>query len=154
MSLEEPNSLMHKSVILLSQQIVGIGPDIDDSVIQTIKIEYQGQQTPLQHLCSFTKKDRRVSITPYDRNLVSTIEETLKKQGFDAYKFSTTSVVVNIPIASGEVTKKLEHHKQNLVEQCKVSIRNIRRKFRTKENDKELQKLTDAYIHQIEALIK
>jgi len=146
---------MRKTVDLLESQLFGMRDNINDDLIATIKVNYNHQPTPLQHLSLVSQRDRRVSIVPYDPSLIGAIEEELKKQGFNAYKFSKTTVVVNIPLPDGESRKKVDSQIKKLGEEAKISIRNIRKKFRKKDkdHDKELQAITDAAIKEIEDLL-
>ncbi len=148
---------MQKTVDLFRSQLVGMEENVNDDLIATVKVDYDHQMTPLEHLSLIHQQDRRVSITPYDPNIIGEIEDELKKQGFNAYKFSKTTVVVNIPLASGENRKKVVSQMKKLAEEAKVSIRNIRKKFRDQEDkshEKRLQKITDAAIKQVDELIK
>ena len=154
--MEKTKALMEKTVDFLRDQLVGMGGNINDNLISTVTIDYSGQQTPLEHLGLIHQKDRRISITPYDPSIIMRVEEELKKQGFDAYKFSKTTVVVNIPLISGDTRRKVASRMNRLGEDAKVSIRNIRRNFRKKNkdcDDKELQKMTNIAIEEIDQLI-
>jgi ribosome recycling factor len=153
MNLQNAKESMEKTIQLLCDNLVGMGDNVDDTLISSLKIEYNGESTPIKFIASVDKKDRKISITPYDSNLLGSIENLLKKNNFDAYKFSSKSVVVNIPLPSGEIAEKIKTHIKKLGEDSKVAIRNIRRKFKTKDNDKELQILTDQYIKEIDSLI-
>lgn len=143
---------MRKTVDLFKSQLFGMEDNVNENLIATVKVGYNHQPTPLQHLSLVYQKDRRVSVTPFDPTMVGVIEDELKKQGFDAYKFSKTTVVVNIPLITGEARQKVASRMKKLGEEAKVSIRNIRKKFRKKDkdHDKELQAMTDAAIQEIE----
>lgn len=130
--------------------------NVNDDLISTVKVDYDHQQTPLQHLSLIYQQDRRISVTPYDPSMTGVIEDELKRQGFNAYKFSKITVVVNIPLPSGENYEKVISQMKKLGEEAKVSIRNIRKKFRNKEDksrEKRLQEMTDSAIRQIDGLI-
>lgn len=144
---------MRKTVDLFKSQLFGMEENVNESLIVTVKVDYNHQPTPLEHISLVSQRDRRVSVTPYDSSMIGVIEEELKKQGFNAYKFSKTTVVVNIPLADGESRKKVDLQKKKLAEEAKVSIRNIRKKFRKKDkdHDKELQMMTDAAIQEIDS---
>ena len=83
------------------------------------------------------------------------IEDVLKKQGFNAYKFSKTTVVVNIPLPCGENRHKVAAQAKKIGEEAKVAVRNIRKKFRKKDkdNEKQLQTMTDAAIKEIDKAV-
>jgi ribosome recycling factor len=147
---------MRKTVDLFKSQLVGLEDNVNDVLVAAVKVNYNHQLTPLQHLSLIDQRDRRISITPYDPTMVGAIEEELKRQGFNAYKFSKTTVVVNIPMASGEARQKVVSQMKKLGEEAKVAIRNIRKKFRKKnkdeDHDKRLQEATNAAIKEIDEL--
>lgn len=142
---------MRKTVDLFKSQLFGMENNVNESLIATVKVQYNHQSTPLEHMSLVSQRDRRVSVTPYDPSMIGVIEEELKKQGFNAYKFSKTTVVVNIPLPDGESRQKVASQIKKLAEETKVAIRNIRKKFRKKDkdHDKELQAMTDAAIREI-----
>ncbi len=146
---------MQKTVDLFKTQLFGMTDDIDDGLIATVKVTCNHQKMPLQHLSLINQQGRRISVTPYDPSMLGTIEDELKRQGFNAYKFSKTTVVVNIPLPSGETLEKVASQTKKLGEEAKVAIRNIRKKFRKKDkdHDKELQATTDIAIKKINDLI-
>ena len=152
MSTQEVKTQMKKSVDFLRSQLVGVGSEVNISVVSSVRINYHGSLTLLEHLSSIVKDGRRITITPFDVIIVSEIVETLTKHGFEAHKFSNRSVVVNIPLPSGEAVKKMQMYVKKLGEETKVAVRNIRRKFRTEENDKEIQKIVDDFIKEIDSL--
>ncbi len=146
---------MRKTVELLQSQLVGLEGNVNDELISTIKVEYNHQPTPLQHLSLVHQQDRRISITPFDPSMMRVIEEELTKQGFHAYKFSKTTVVVNVPLPSGDQRRKVAAQAKKIGEEAKVAVRNIRKKFRKKDkdNEKQLQTMTDAAIKEIDKAV-
>ena len=146
---------MRKTVDLLKAQLHGLRDNINESLIETVKVDYNHQPTPLQHLSLVSQQGRRISVTPYEPYMVGAIEDELKKQSFNAYKFSKTTVVVNIPEPSQENRNKVVSQMKKLGEEAKISIRNIRKKFRKKiDDDKRLQEITDAAIREISELTR
>lgn len=151
--MKQASLAMRKTVDLLKTQLFGMTDDIDEGLISTVKVDYNHQLTPLQHMSLVNQQGRRISVTPYDPSMIGAVEKELKKQGFDAYKFSKTTVVVNIPLPTQESVEKAKTQRKKIGEEAKVSIRNIRKKFRKKvDNDKRLQEATDAAIKEIDEL--
>lgn len=115
---------------------------------------YQGT-TELRQLAIIESNKSRISVSPYDTMLIGPINTTLKAQGFDSYIFSKTSVVVNIPQPCGEEKEKVIKYIRKFGEEAKISIRNIRKKARKEcYLEKEIQKMTDSAIEEIEGWIK
>lgn len=154
---------MEKAVTYFSDQIVGIRWGIVTSgLVDTIKVLYHGQPTPIKHLAHTTKQDNRISVTPHEPMLVGSIEKALKAAGLNAYTFSKTMVVVSTPPPSGEERQRVISHVRKLAEEAKVAVRNIRKKTKQKfpplskselqKMEKQLQELTDQYVAEITKL--
>ena len=64
--------------------------------------------------------------------MIGVIEEELKKQGFNAYKFSKTTVVVNIPLADDDSCKKVALQVKNLQKKRRSLFGTSERSFERK----------------------
>ena len=155
---------MEKTIALLTDQLMGIhSGGISDGLVETVKVPYYGQETPLKYISSVVEQDRRVSIIPYDRGMMESILQTLKKCGFTAHKFSKQEVVITIPRNTGEECEKIFVRMRKLGEDAKVSIRNIRKNHKRRRgsltpdekrsDDKKVQKMTDTAIRNIDDII-
>jgi len=153
---------MTKAVEFFDEQISAIRYGcITTGLIDTVRVECYDQKLPIKQLAWTTQEKNRICVAPYDQQLLSAIDQGLKKGGFNSYIFSKTQVVVNLPPMSGEDREKVISQISKLGEEAKISIRNIRKKFRqslTKDElnklDKPLQAMTDANIKEIDAIIK
>lgn len=152
---EQAKVSMGKTVDLLKNQLSGIGSNIDENLMSSIKVENCGQKTPLNKLALISEASRRVSIVPYDLTTIDSILEQLKQQNFDVYKFSKTTIIVNIPLPSGDSLRGVIVQVDKLGEAAKIAIRNIRKKFRKKnrDNDKGLQTITDLFVDEINCVV-
>ncbi|RDJ35422.1 MAG: ribosome-recycling factor [Crenarchaeota archaeon] len=152
---------MEKTLHNLSDSIVGIrGGNVSAGVLDTVKVVYHGQQTPLKHIAFVSKKDHAITIDPYEVEFTNQIANNLKDMGFNAYAFSKTRVVVNVPPPSGDQKKEIISHLRKLGEDAKIAIRNIRKKHRQKldknalkTEDKKIQEVTDSYIAEVDEII-
>jgi len=146
---------MKKTLRLLEEQLMGFSDNINDDLVSTVKVNSFGNNTSLKHISLISQQDGKVSITPYNPIDMAEILRALKSKGFDAYKFSKTTIVVNIPLTSGETRRKVQKQINELAEQTRVSIRNIRKKFKKKSDidNNDLQVLTDAYTRKINELV-
>ncbi|TBR43449.1 ribosome recycling factor [Marinomonas agarivorans] len=138
------------------------------SILDPIRIDYYGSDTPLSQVANITVEDARtLGISPWEKNLVPEIEKAILKSDLGLNP-STTGGLIRIPMpALTEETRK-NYFKQAKAEaeNARISVRNIRRdanaSFKNLVKDKELsedeerraqdkvQKLTDKYIAQIE----
>jgi len=147
---------MEKALDFFYDQLRGIRwGSITAGLLDSVRIPLDGQKVPLEHLAWSVPNKGQISVTPYDPKHVGLIANTLKQDGFNAYAFSKTSVVVSVPQRSGEDREKVISHIKKLAEEARISIRNIRKKTRQKATDvalieKELQQITDRTICEID----
>lgn len=165
-NLKEPRASMEKSLEFLSDQIVGIRHGlITPGVIDSVKVQYYGQMLPIKHLAETAMQDHRIGVTPHDPATKAAIEKALKLAGFEAYTFSKTQVVVSVPPPSGEDRQKVVARLEQLAEETRIAVRNIRKKSRQRlkkeivgedelrRTEKDLQTMTDQYIREIDTMI-
>lgn len=147
---------MDKALEFFRDQMRGIrGGEISTGLLDTIRVEAYEQRLPLKQL-AWTMPDKgRITVQPYDTNLLGAIDRALKAEGFNSYVFSKTQVVVNVPKWHGTDKEKVTAQINKLAEDARVVIRNIRKKARQKAEgdvDKPLQQLTDEKIKEINDL--
>ncbi len=139
---------------------------VDEDMLHGITIDYYGVPSPIHQLATI-KVDSLTTlrVKPWEKNLLSAIEIAICQHNH--FGFTTRNdkdeVYVTLPIITEEVRNKLVKQVEHQAEIGKVAIRNIRKK--TKENLKqiksedemknqevELQKMTDKYIDLIDQL--
>jgi ribosome recycling factor len=155
---------MQKTVDHFAEQLMGIRYGIPTcGLIDTIKVDYHGQMTPIKHMAQTTPQAGKIAVIPYDPTVLGAVDKALKAAGFNSYVFSKTTVAINLPkFAGGADRDRVIAQVRKLEEEAKVAIRNIRKKVRQelaslpedelKRAEKELQASTDSYISQIAAL--
>jgi len=154
---------MSKAVEHFKDQMAGIVWAIPTaSLIDTIRVDYHGQATPIKHLANTGQGDGRIKVEPYDPTTLGAIERALKAAGYNAYVFSKTAVVINLPKIAGQADRdKVVAQVRKLEEEAKIAVRSIRKSARKKLNlpeeelrraEKELQGWTDEHIAQIEGI--
>lgn len=111
---------------------------IQPSLIDTIKVSYYGQDTPLKHLAQTVKVPNGISVQPHEPSLVNQTCKALKDAGFNAYVFSKTAVMVSVPPPSGEDREQMRKRVRELGEEARIAIRQIRKKFKRKIDEKSL----------------
>jgi ribosome recycling factor len=149
---------MEKAVANLSDSIIGIrGGTTSPGMIDTVKVPCYGQMTPIKHIAFTGKIGDAIHVDPYDASQTNQIAKSLTDAGFSAYAFSKTRVLVSVPPPSGDQKKETIAHLKKLSEDTKIAIRNIRKKFRQKQDSKdldaEIQKITDSYIAEVDDII-
>ena len=151
---------MGKAVNFLQEQLQGItqlGAN-NGSLVDSIKIDYYGQPTPIKHVSHSSRDGLKISITPHELNLVPAIVLACEKAGFNAYKFSKEIAIVNLPAPSGDTKQEMKKRIKTLGEETKISIRNIRKKFKQSASDnsedKQIQKITDEATTAVDSIVK
>jgi len=153
---------MQKAIDFLSDQLHGITPlGATSSLIDTVRVTAYGQKTPLGHLATTAGRGEKVTITPHDPNLRGAIAKACQDAGFNAYVFSKESVVVNLPIMSGETKEETRKRIKRLGDDAKVAIRNVRKQFKKgipkdqkHEDEKLIQEATDKAIGIIDQIVE
>lgn len=139
------------------------------SLVDHIRVDYYGAESPLNQVANVTVEDARtISIVPYDKQMVGTIEKALMKSDLGVTPTTAGSVIrVPLPPLTEErrrdLTKVVKHEAEN----ARVAIRNVRRdvlhdlKEMLKEKmisedverkaHEEVQKLTDRHVADVDA---
>ena len=135
-------------------------------------VDYYGSKTPLNQVCTISVPESRlITLTPFEKTLLPTIEKAISDTNMGYTPGNNgNSVLVPIPALSEERRKELIKFVHNLIEEGKVAIRNIRRdgiqqinnfgkensisEDIIKDNEQEIQKITDSYIESLMKILK
>ena len=142
------------------------------SLLDGIKVDYYGSETPLKGVGSVNVEDARtLVISLYDRNMIQPVEKAIMASDLGLNPQSAgTTIRVPLPPLTEERRKDLTKVVRAEAEQARVAVRNVRRDANTElkaqlkdkaitEDDErraeeEIQKLTDACVKQIDELLK
>ena len=170
---EEYENKMKKTVEVLKTQFSSIRAGrANPSVLDQIKVDYYGTPTPINQIAAVANPDpRTLTIQPWDASSLKPIEKALitSELGINPQNDGRILRLV-FPQPTEERRKELIKQIHKYAEDSKVAIRNIRRdaveafkqqkkKSEITEDDlaateKELQKLTDDYIKELDAVAK
>lgn len=138
------------------------------AILDGIQVDYYGNPTPLNQVATISVEDARtLTISPWEKNLVSVIEKAILKSDLGITPSSTSDLVrVPLPALTEANRKELAKQARNEAEQARISVRNIRRDaiadIRELVKEKEvaeddarrgeegIQKLTDRYIGEVD----
>jgi ribosome recycling factor len=141
-------------------------------LLDRIQVDYYGTQTPLKQLANIaTTEARLLTLTPYDKSQISSIEKAILESDVGLTPSSDGNVIrLQIPELTEERRKEMVKVVHGVAEEGRVAVRNIRRDVmhdlrelkkdgEVGEDDErraegELQKLTDEATGQIDALLK
>ncbi len=142
----------------------------NSAVLDQIKVEYYGTPTPIQQIATVATPDpRTLAIQPWDASSLKLIEKAILESELGINPQNDGKVIrLVFPQLTEERRKDLIKQVKKYAEEAKVAIRNIRRdamehyknqkkKSEITEDDlkdieKDLQKLTDDYIKEIDAI--
>src|SRR4030042_5467603 len=110
------------------------------ALFESIKVDYYGQKTPLNQVATISIPEARlVVIQPWDKSVLTEIEKAIQKSELSINPNNDGKVIrISIPPLTEERRKELVKLAKNKAEQCRVTIRNVRRD--ANEEYKELQK--------------
>lgn len=168
--LKEYEDKMCKSIEFLEGQFASVRAGrANASVLNKLTIDYYGTQTPINQVGSVSSPDpRTLVIQPWDSTALSMIEKAIQASDLGINPQNDGKVIrLAFPQLTEERRKELAKQVRKYGEDCKVAIRNIRRdaieefkaqkkKSEITEDDltdleKDLQKLTDKYIKEVDA---
>ena len=140
------------------------------SVLDQLRVDYYGTPTPVQQLATVSSPDpRSLLIQPWDNSVLKGIEKAIivSDLGINPQNDGRAIRLIFPPLTE-ERRKELVKQTKKYGEECKVTIRNIRRdaidKFKKqqknseiteddyKDIEKEIQKMTDDYIKSIDKI--
>lgn len=142
------------------------------SILDNIRINYYGQETPLNQVAQVSVEDSRtLSISPWEKQMVTEIEKAILKSDLGLNPNTAGTVIrLVMPPLTEETRKDMTKVARGEAEHARVAIRNVRRDANTllkellkdkqvSEDDErkaqdDVQKLTDKYVAEVEANLK
>lgn len=140
-------------------------------VLDKIRVDYYGTQTPIQQVGNVTVPEARViQIAPWEKTMLKTIEKAIMTSDLGIHPSNDGSVIrLMFPELTEERRRDLAKEVKKKAEESKVAIRNIRRdgneflkklgKSNVSEDEieqleDELQKMTDKRIKDVDAMME
>ena len=139
------------------------------NMLDTVRVDVYGQQMQLNQVASVSSPDpRSLIVTPYDKGQMKAIEKAIRESdlGLDP---SSQGGIIRVPLPSMNEQRRKELVKvvHKLAEDGRIGIRHARTDGRdklkkldkvsedeVKNAEKELQKLHDEHMVQLESLLK
>ena len=99
------------------------------SLLDSIKVEFYGSLSPLKNIALISAPDASlITIQPYDPNALEEIEKAITASDLDLNPNNDGSVIrLSIPPLTEERRKELVKVVHKIIEDGRISIRNIRR---------------------------
>src|SRR6056297_984407 len=99
------------------------------SLLDGVKVEYYGSQTPLDQLASVSAPEARLlTVQPFDKSALEDIEKAIMSAGLGLNPNNDGNIIrIPLPILSEERRKELVKRVNELGEEARISVRNTRR---------------------------
>lgn len=169
---EEAQARMLKSIDALSHNFNKIRTGrAHPSLLDGIKVEYYGSDTPLNQVANINIEDARtLSLQVWDRSMISAVEKAIMKSDLGLNPSSAGEVIrIPMPMLTEETRKGYIKQARAEAEAARVSVRNARRDAMSmlkdlvkdkeiSEDDErrgqdEVQKLTDQMVKKVDELL-
>jgi len=166
---EETRERMGKSVAALQSEFKKVRTGRASlALLDGIRVDYYGTQTPLNQMASLAVAESRlITIQPWDVSVAKEIEKAILKSDLGLTPSSDGKIIrIGIPPLTEERRKELVKIANKMGEEYKVAVRNIRRdaneliKGLKKDGDisedeafkaqEQVQKITDEHIKRID----
>ena len=140
------------------------------AVLDRISVDYYGSPTPVQQIAAIASPDpRQLVITPWDATALKPIERAIQESDLGINPQNDGRAIrLVFPALTEERRRDLAKQVKKYSEDAKVAVRNIRRdameKFKAQKKkseiteddfkviEKDMQKLTDDYIKEVERI--
>ena len=168
---EETRDRMEKTIESLQKEMKRVRTGRASlSLLDGIRVDYYGTQTPLNQMASLSVPESRlIVIQPWDVSVIKQIEKAILKSDLGLTPSSDGKLIrIAIPPLTEERRKDLVKVVNKIAEEYKVAVRNIRRdanemvKELKKESEiseddafkaqDEIQKITDQFIGKVDEI--
>tara|TARA_Y200000002_G_scaffold170467_1_gene140675 strand:+ start:265 stop:822 length:558 start_codon:yes stop_codon:yes gene_type:complete len=170
---KETEQKMIKSVESLKTNLAKIRTGrAHPSILDGIKVDYYGNETPLSQVSSIKAEDARtLLLVVWEKDMVSKVEKAIVNSDLGLNP-AVAGTNLRIPMPPLTEERRMDFIKlvKNEAEQTRVAIRNIRRDANTKakelvknkeiseddekNNNDYIQKLTDQHIRNVDDILK
>lgn len=171
-ALAEAGEKMNKAVSVLKEELAGIRTGrATPALLSRIVVDYYGTQVPINQLASFSVPEpRTLVIQPFDKGAIGSMEKAILASDVGITPSNDGQVIrLNFPPLTEERRKELIKTVHHRGEEGRVAVRNVRRHSKEgleklehdhtiseddlKRAEKELQKLTDQHVAEIDEIV-
>lgn len=164
---------MNQTITVLKKGLSGVRTGrASPALLDGVLVEYYGNPTPLNQLASVSVPESRLMvIQPWDPTVLGEVEKALLRSNLGLTPTNDGKVIrIAIPPLTEERRRELVKVSKKMAEECRVSLRNIRREINAQVKDLEkqrkisedelhrsqgeIQNLTDNFIEQVSEIIQ
>ena len=162
---------MDKSIKALEKDFAGIRTGrANPSILDSLSVEVYGSSMPINQVATVScPEPRLIMVSPWDKSNLGEIEKAILKSDLSLNPNNDGNVIrIQIPELTEERRKELVKFAKTKTEDCKVSIRNIRRdgndmakklekdkeisEDELKNSQDEIQKITDEFVEKAQKM--
>lgn len=128
--IDEASMHMDEALSFLKKELSHIRTGkASPALIDGVKVEYYGSQTPLQQLANVSAPDARMlTVSPYDKSSMEAIEKAIMSAGLGLNPSNDGEIIrIPLPMLTEERRKELVKKTKEIAEDARISIRNARR---------------------------
>lgn len=166
--IESATTLMDKAISHLDAELSKIrAGKASPAMLEGIYVDYYGTNTPLSQVANINTPDARtLAVQPWEKQMLGPIEKAIFGSNIGLTPQNDGVMIrLNIPPVTEERRLNLVKQSKGEAENCKVSIRNVRRDANeairklvkdglaedmAKDAETKIQQLTDSYIAKTE----
>ena len=171
--IKQTEDKMRKAVEAVRNEFVKIRTGkATTALLDGIKVEYYGSQTPLQQVANVSVKDiHTISVQPWDKTMIQPIEKSIIAANLGLNPITDANGIrVPVPPLNEERRKDLVKLVKKFAEEGKIAVRNVRRdsienlkkseklehfsEDERKRAEQDVQKMTDKFIKDIDVLVE
>lgn len=171
--LSEAEDHMGKSMEWLRQELNSIRAGrASPSMVENVRIDYYGSQTPLNQIASISApQPDLIIVQPWDRSALEAVEKGIMVANMGLNPSNDGTLIrIPVPPLSEERRRDLVKTAKGRGEEAKIGIRNIRRDIKDRikkvaeeehisedmeyEGEERLQEITDHYTEAVDKLIE
>lgn len=171
--IEDAREKMQKALEHLQSEFAAVRTGrATPALVERLKIDYYGTETPLQQLAGFQVPEARLLvISPYDKGSIKAIEKAIQNSDLGIQPSNDGSVIrLSFPPLTEERRKDLVKVVKHKAEEARVAVRNVRRSARhdlealEKDGDissdeleraeKEMEKITHEFVAEVDKMLQ
>ncbi len=170
---KESEQRMHRAIEALKEEMRRLRTGrAHAGLLEHVIVEYYGTNVPIKQTANISVEDARtIVVTPWEKQMVSAVEKAIINSGLGLNPVTAGQVIrVPLPPMTEERRREIVKVVRAQAENSRVAVRTGRRealadlkdllkeKLVTEDEDRrgqdEIQKLTDCFVAQIDALLK
>ncbi len=167
--LETAVEQMKASIQHLEKQLLKIRAGrANPSMLDGIRVDYYGSQTPLAQVANINTPDARtLSVQPWEKSMIPEIEKAILNANLGLNPQNNgEQIMINIPVLTEDRRKDLVKSAKHEAEEARIAIRNARKEANdeikkldgisediVKDAEGRVQDVTDKHVKQVDTII-